>query len=92
MGVIAEEEDKEAAEEDKEGGARGMGDLQFIAAGDEFSAIPETAGGLHGQYEHGAGDKAYDPACYPILAVETALSFISLHVNKLNEYFFLIQT
>jgi hypothetical protein len=63
-----------------------VGDLQFIAAGDEFSAIPETAGGFHGQYEDRAGDKAYDPAHYPILADETALRFISLHVNKLDDF------
>ena len=63
-----------------------------MATGHELAAVPETTGRFHGQYEHCAGDKAYDPAHYAILAGEATLRAIKLHVNKLSEYFFLVQT
>ena len=71
MGVIAEEEDEEAAEQNEEWGAWRVGDLQLIATGHELATVPETTGGFHGQHEYGAGDKAYDPAHHAILAGET---------------------
>ena len=92
MGVVAEEEDEEAAEEDEEGGAGWVRDLQLIATRNEFTAVPETSGGFHGQYEHCAGDQAYYTAHNAILAGEATLRARKLHVNKLSEYFFLVQT
>ena len=86
MGIVAEQDDEEPTHQNEQRSAGRVGDLQFIATGDEFSAIPETAGGFHSQYEDRAGDKAYDPARYPILADETALRIISLHVNKLDHF------
>ena len=48
-----------------------MGDLEFIAAGDEFAAVPEAAGRFHGEHIDGAGKKPYDPAGDPIEADES---------------------
>lgn len=69
--VVAEEDDKKTAQHDEERGAGRVGDLEFIAAGNEFTAVPKTAGRLHGQNIHGAGDEAYCPAGDPIQQEET---------------------
>jgi hypothetical protein len=39
-----------------------MGDLQLIATGDEFSAIPEAAGRFHSKNKDAAGNYTHDPA------------------------------
>jgi len=90
-GVIAEQDDKKAAHENKEGGAGRVGYLELIAAGDEFPAVPETAGGFHSHHKHCAGDKPDDPAGDPIQADEAALSEIC-HIWKKLDIFFSVQT
>ena len=72
MRVVAKQNDKETAKEDKQRGAGRMGDLQFITAGDKLSAVPEAAGGLHGHDIYSAGDEAYDPTGEQIEAVEAS--------------------
>jgi hypothetical protein len=67
-----------------------MGDLELKAAGDEFAAVPEAAGGLHGQDVDGARKKADDPAGDPIQPEEAVWRAISLHVNKLKSRIFFI--
>jgi len=47
MRIVAEQDNKKPAHEDKERGARRMRYLELIAAGYEFPAIPEATGGLH---------------------------------------------
>src|SRR5262249_33696250 len=55
MRIVTEEDDEEATHEYEQRGAGRVGDLELIAAGDELSAIPEAAGGLHGHDKDGAG-------------------------------------
>jgi hypothetical protein len=88
MGVIPEEDDEEAAEEDKERGAGRMGDLELIAARNEFAAVPEAAGRFHCQDIHSAGNKAYCPAGDPIEQAKAIWHGIYFCVNKVDEYFF----
>lgn len=88
MGVIAKEDDEKASQKDEEGRPGGMGDLKFIAAGDKFAAVPETAGGLHSQDVNGAGDKTYNPARKPIEPGVAIRRAICLHVNKLKSIIF----
>jgi hypothetical protein len=47
-----------------------VGDLQFVAAGYELTAIPEAAGGFHGHDENGAGNQSNDPAHDIVHSVE----------------------
>ena len=89
--VIAEEDDEEAAEQYEEGGPGRMGNLQFIAAGDEFSAVPEAAGGFHGEDVDGTGDEADGPAGDQVHPAEAVWRAISLHVNKLKSIFFYVK-
>ena len=83
MRVVPEKDDEEAAHEDEERGAGRVGDLESIATGDEFPAIPEAAGGFHGEDEYGAGNKADDPAGDAIQAEEIAAGDRTLHMNVL---------
>jgi hypothetical protein len=71
VGVVAEEDDKEAAHEDEERGAGGMGDLEFVAAGDELTAIPEAAGGFHGHDKDSTGNHSHDPPHNIVHSFET---------------------
>jgi len=71
MRVVAEEDDEEAAHKDEEGGAGGVGDLELVAAGDEFTAIPEAAGRFHGHDEDSTGDNSHDPAHDIVHSVKT---------------------
>jgi hypothetical protein len=59
--VIPEEDDEEATHQGEERGARGVGDLEFKTAGNEFTAIPEATGRLHGHDVYGCCEEAYDP-------------------------------
>jgi hypothetical protein len=46
-----------------------VGDLDLIAAGDEFAAIPKAAGSFHGHNKNGTGNQSHDPAydiVYPV--------------------------
>jgi len=71
MRIVAEEDDEEAAHEDEEGGAGGVGDLELIATGDEFTAIPKAAGGFHGHDKDGTGDDSHDPSHDIVHSVKT---------------------
>jgi hypothetical protein len=92
MGVIAKEDDEKPSQQDEEGCSGRVGNLKFIAAGDKFAAVPEAAGGLHGQDINGAGDKAYNPARKPIEPGVAIRRAICLHVNKLKSIIFFVQT
>jgi len=71
MRTVAEKDDKEAAHEDEEGGAWGVGDLELVAAGYEFTAIPEAAGRFHGHDKYGTSDYSHDPAHDIVHSVKT---------------------
>ena len=71
VGPIAEEDDEEPAHQNEQRSAGRVGDLQFIAAGDEFSAIPETAGWFHGHHKDCTGNQSHDPADDVVYSVET---------------------
>ena len=88
MGVIAKEDDEEAPQQDKKGCSGRVGNLEFIAAGDKFAAVPEAAGRLHGEDVNGAGDNAYNPARKPIEPGVVIRRAICLHVNKLKSIIF----
>jgi hypothetical protein len=65
-----------------------MWDLEFVATGDEFATVPETAGRFHGQDIDGAGKKAYYPARDPVEQDKAVLGAISVHVNKFERIIF----
>jgi hypothetical protein len=48
-----------------------VGDLELIAAGDEFTTIPEAAGGLHGHNIDSTGDNSHSPSHDIVHSIET---------------------
>jgi hypothetical protein len=87
VGIIAEEDDEEAAHENEERCAGRVGDLESIATGDEFAAIPKAADGLHGQDVNGAGNETDDPAGDEVEAAEVTVGDSSLHMSELWRFF-----
>ncbi len=76
MWVVAEQDDKEAAQQDEQWGAGRVGDLELITAGDEFTAVPEAAGGFHRHNINCTGKQTYDPT----VALFTLLKFIGITI------------
>jgi hypothetical protein len=70
MGIIAEKNDKEAAHENEQRGAGRVGDLELVAAGDELTAVPETAGRLHRHDKDGACNQSHDPASHIVRSIK----------------------
>ena len=62
MWIVAEEDDEETTHQNEQRRSGRVGDLQFIAAGDEFAAIPETAGWFHSHHKDCTGNQSHDPA------------------------------
>jgi hypothetical protein len=65
-----------------------VGDLEFVTAGDELTAIPEAAGGFHGHYIYGCCEEADDPSGDIVDFSETHESFFCfwarIKANYLN--------
>ena len=74
--VVTEQDDEKAAHENEKRGARGVGDLELKAAGNELTAIPEAAGGFHGHDIDRTGYHSHDPAYNIIHSIETHITLI----------------
>ncbi len=70
MRIIAKEDDEKTAEKDKQRGAGRVGDLQFVTAGDELSAIPEAACSFHCHYKDGTGNQSHNPTHDVVRAIK----------------------
>jgi hypothetical protein len=51
-------------------------DLELIATGDEFPAVPEAAGRLHGHHIYTAGNHTHDPTYHIVHSVEIHITLI----------------
>jgi hypothetical protein len=92
MGIIAKQDDEETAHQDEKGSAGRMRDLQLIATGDEFSAIPEAAGWLHSKDKDAAGNYTHDPAYHVVHSVKIHITLIlndwqMTHILRINANF-----
>ena len=66
----------------------GVSHFEFIGGRDEFGAVPQAGGGLHGEQVNGSGYGEHEPSRYPVVLLE----IVHLSAFVLSERFLIVRT